>query len=267
MVEYEPQRHKRLGDTMKLSIQKMHFFRVILVFVMSAAFSCMSAADSFSESARTHPELEKRFKGASIAALIPPDVKVYELSAGGVSELRDDWCEVGRKNVVDAVKKSCGDKRIDVKEVAVDKDMEEELEEVLALYRAVSVSIGLHVYGQFIFPDKVQRFDYSVGPIDNLLRRFGADYLMIVYGLDEISTAGRKALSAAATVIAAMAGVIIVPQRGVTLVSAALVDSSGAILWFNIKGGRGGFDLRDCDSAASIVSSLLAELPDGAVPK
>jgi len=252
---------------MKPSTPKMRLPRGILLFFITIAFICLSAGESFSGSARTHPEFEKRFKSASVAALIPPDVEVYELSAGGVSELRDDWCETGRKNVVDAIKKNCGDKRIDVREVAIDKELEDELEDLLALYRAVSVSIGLHVYGQFVFPDKVQRFEYSIGPIDNLLQKFGADYLMFVFGIDEISTAGRKALSTAAAVIGAMAGVIMLPQGGLTVVSIALVDSSGTILWFNIKGGRGGYDLRDCDSAASIVSALLAELPDGAAPK
>jgi hypothetical protein len=239
----------------------------LLILIFSTALVCVSASESVSGSARIHPEFGQRFRSRGVAALLPPDVKVFELSAGGVSELRDDWCEAGRKNVVDALKKSCRAKGIDVRDAALGKDIEEELEEIQALYEAISVSIGLHVYGQFVFPDKVRNFDYSLGPIDTILQRLGADYLMFVFALDEVTTAGRKALSVAASVIGAMAGVYIVPQGGLTMVSVALVDASGAILWFNVKGGRGNYDLRDCDSAASIVSAVLGELPGGAAAK
>jgi hypothetical protein len=38
-------------------------------------------------------------------ALLPPSVKVYELSAGGTRERMDEWSEIARHNVVAAISK------------------------------------------------------------------------------------------------------------------------------------------------------------------
>jgi len=38
-----------------------------------------------------------RAKDVGTAALISPDIKVYELTTGGVRELRDDWCFNGER--------------------------------------------------------------------------------------------------------------------------------------------------------------------------
>ncbi len=136
---------------------------------------------------RAHPELEMRFKDIKTTGLIPPDIKIYELTAGGVRELRDDWSDKGRENVIKALIEGFKEKEVEIKALTIDKDIEEEIEDIQALYRAVSMSIQLHTYNQqFIFPEKMKRFDYSIGPIERILNTYGADALIFVYGFDEI---------------------------------------------------------------------------------
>lgn len=113
----------------------------------------------------------------------------------------------------------------------------------------------------------MKKFEYSIGPIQNILNKYGVNGLILVTGFDEISSAGRQTLKAVG-IIAGLAlaasgvgGAIIIPRSGITLVSVALVDSSGDILWYNIKSSEGGYDLRKPESATDLLRTILADYP------
>jgi hypothetical protein len=208
-----------------------------------------------------HPEFETRTKDIKTTGLLSPDIKIYEFTAGGVRELKDDWCVKGKENVQRAMIEGLGEKPLEVKPIIIEKETEEEMEDIYALYRAVSTSIILHTRGENKFPEKIKNFSYSVGSVENILKRYGVDTLIFVTGLDEISTAGRKALTAAGIIAGALTGVMVIPRSGITVVSVAMVDPSGAILWYNIKGSQGGYDLRNPESATKLVREILADYP------
>lgn len=208
---------------------------------------------------RIHPDFEPRAQKLRTVGLAAPDVRIYALSAGGVQELRDDWSAEGRKAVTGAVMAHFKDRDIAVKLVQP-KDAASDMEDLQALYRAVSSSVLDHAYSDTErFPGKMKRFEYTVGSVENVLKGSGAQGLMIIYAFDEISTAGRKTLKALTTPLSLVTG--IKPRSGYSAMSAALVDSSGNILWYNIHANEGGYDLRDPGSAASFVDQLLAGLP------
>ena len=217
-----------------------------------------------------HPEFETRARDIKTAGLISPDIKIFELTAGGVRELKDDWCAKGKENVQRAVIECLREKPLAIKPITIDREMEEEIEEIYALYRAVSTSIILHtvnIQGANIFPEKVKRFDYSIGTMERILKIHGGDALIFVTGFDEISSAGRQTLKAVgiiagiALAASGVGGAVIIPRSGITLVSVALVDSSGSILWYNIKSSEGGYDLRNPESATKLVRDILAGYP------
>jgi hypothetical protein len=214
-----------------------------------------------------HPEFETRTKDIKTAGLLSPDIKIYEFTAGGMRELRDDWCAKGKENVQRAMIECLGQKPLEVNPITIDKEMEEEMQDIYALYRAVSTSIILHTRGENKFPEKQRNFDYSIGSVENILKKYGGDALIFVTGFDEISSAGRQALKAVgiiASVAAAAAGVygtVIIPRSGITIVSVALVDPSGTILWYNIKGSEGGHDLRDPQSATKLIREIFSDYP------
>jgi hypothetical protein len=214
------------------------------------------------KSYRAHPELESRVQNIKNPGLIPPDVKIYEFSAGGVTELRDDWCTVGTGSLLTALTDCFEGRNCKITCLVLDKETQEELEDVKALYRAVTMSIQLHTYpGPQLFAQKQKNFDYSVGSIEGLLERMGADALVFVYGQDEISTTGRKALMVLGAIASGVTGVQVMPRPGITIVSIALVDPSGDILWFSVKGSQGGHDLRERESATELVKSILVDFP------
>ena len=50
------------------------------------------------------------------------------------------------------------------------------------------------------------------------------------------------------------------PRSGITWANAALVDASGAILWFSANPGRT-YDLREAGEVSKLVERMLNEFP------
>lgn len=212
---------------------------------------------------RAHPEFELRIKNITSAQLAPPDVKIYEVTAGGIKDLRDDWCSKAVENIQKSLKEAFKENRRELKIIPIDKDLESEWEEILALYKAVNASILWHTYNEkSLFLEKRKYFDYSLGPIDKILRKYNADALIIVWGTDEISTSGRKALAVAGIAVGIFTGIPVVPRSGVAAISIALVDSTGTVIWYSIRGSQGGYDLRDYESCAQLVKDILSDFPN-----
>jgi hypothetical protein len=208
-----------------------------------------------------HPELESRAKAIHAVGLASPDVRIYQLTAGGVTELMDDWCSQGETNLSDSVIRELKKKSVQAKALVLDKESQQELDEVMALYNAIATSISWHTYqNENAFPEKIKNFEYSVGPIDKILKKYKSDALLVVYGYDEISTGGRKALMAVGNVLGAVTG-IQGPRKGVTVVSIGLLDRTGSLLWYNNWGNVGDYDLRDKGNAADISEALLDQFP------
>jgi hypothetical protein len=239
------------------------FRSVALAVVVLLSAGCVSTPDwyrKYQQPYRAHPELDRRAKAVRVVGLLPPDIKIYELTAGGVTELRDEWSAAGRDAVVQGLSETLKERGVVLKPLVVDKDLQRSVDDVTVLYRAVSSSIIEHTYKEHPFQTKLENFDYSVGPIDPLLQKYQADGIVIVYGIDQISTAGRKALRGVGLVLGAVTGQAVVSQ-GATVLNIALVDRSGAVLWYKIAGDSGGFDLRDSRSARAFVQRLVADFP------
>lgn len=216
---------------------------------------------------RTIPDLTDRARQIKIIALARPDVKIYEVSAGGLHDLRDEWSEKGRENVAKALLAHFSGSSVEIRLLEPDGDTEQELKEVQALFEAVSTSIILHTYSAQndanIFPHKVKNFDYSVGSLETLLRKSGADALLLLSGVDEVATGGKKALNVLGAVtgvaVGALTGVAIMPRMEGTVLRVALADRNGAILWYSIY--RAGSDLQDPNSSSDFVNDALTDFP------
>jgi len=226
---------------------------------------------------RAHPQFQERVKLLKTVAVMPPSIKVYRLTAGGVKELMDEWTATAHQNVTRAIEAELGGQSgfafkpfpTTSAVLEVDKDLtaesvEAELEETKALYRAVSASIMLHTYvDKHKFDEKLTNFDYSLGPeVEKLAKLANADALLFISGLDHISTGGRQALMFLGILLAGATGVYAGPAGGATSLSVALVDpATGAILWYNIAGSQGGHDLRDTESTADLVKQVFKDFP------
>lgn len=213
---------------------------------------------------RAHPQFEERSRTITTVALLPPDVKVYRLTAGGVRELMDEWSEEGRQNLVKAIAKRVGDegpfvlKEFDPSQSPAIK---QEFDEVRPLFEAVASSVLTHTYRpETTFQTKKERFEYSLGPLESLAGSAEADALLLVYAFDHISTGGRVALNVFMMLLGAAGGVVIIPAGGQTAIITALVDPrTGDVLWFNVRGSGGAHNLREAASAESLVADAFEE--------
>jgi hypothetical protein len=164
--------------------------------------------------------------------LLPPQVFVYELSAGGVPTRMADWEATARANLSAAASRFARD--LNLFELAPVPQLEatdlDQLEAHIGLYDRVAWSVFVYGRGeQAAWAHKKNEFDYTVGPGLAFLReRTGADAAMIVLGADFISSGGRKAAFAAGLLLG------IVMPLGQSFMTAGIVDlKSGDVQWMS----------------------------------
>jgi hypothetical protein len=233
--------------------------RCVWILLALLAFATAGCAPTLQSNRAELDTLARKLRNV---LLLPPDTKICELSAGGISEQRDDWCAAGRKNLEKAIIENLNGKGINVKLFQVPADMVNEVDEIKTLYQAVKGSMDAHAYfwngrNPNFFPDRLKNFDYTVGSLDKLLKKQKADGLLLVHAEDEISSSGRKALR----VVQAINPFGTAARSGTTEVEIALTDRKGDILWDNFFYESGGYDLRELDSTRSFVKELLDEFP------
>lgn len=192
--------------------------------------------------------------------LMPVDIELSELSAGGIPEPKAEWTEQARGNVAEALRDALGQRgrRLvrfdDAGWPAGDREMGHQ---IVKLHQAVGGAILVHrLSGLADLPTKRDRFDWSLGPETRMLTKAtGADYALFVFLRDSYVSAGRVAVMA----ILAVGGVAV--PGGQQLGFASLVDlETGDIVWFN-RLARGHGDLRTPTPARETIDVLLNGLP------
>jgi hypothetical protein len=169
--------------------------------------------------------------------LLPVEIRVHEVSAGGVAEKVDAWSDIASGNAVRYVKSvATGRSAFElVESPALSPEDTAQLDQHIALYEVVAGSAYLARASPIgVWKERAKNFDYTLGPgLEPLAERTGIDAAMIVIGSDYISTAGRKAAMVMGVLVGALAGAVIVPQGGISFVSVGVVDMrTGNLLWF-----------------------------------
>ena len=201
------------------------------------------------------PGFESMPAGARILVM-PTDVELFSMSAGGVLEPKADWTQAAQANIQAALKKRSGELKLAIQELS--ESDADDLAEIGSLHAAVARSIELHhiIGGRLKLPTKNGLLDWSLGDaVKPLSDRSGTDYALFVWMRDSYASAERKV----AMVAMALFGVGI--SAGAQVGYASLVDlRTGQIIWFNrLMRGKG--DLRDAQAAEESVDSLLYGFP------
>jgi hypothetical protein len=218
-----------------------------------AAAACLlllSAACAHSAGAHQSADFAARIGGIHRAALLQPKVRAFEIAAGEAPVEKEEWTALYRSNASAAVIARFRATGIEVTELSPVADAGE-VSEVDALSEAVMASVFQYVYFT-PFPEKVKRFDYSLGPLGPLLDREAADALVVVWGSALVPTLGRQVLNA----------IIGGPPQQARL-AVAIVDRSGSLLWYNYAHAAGEGDYSNMTDAAAVdamVKTALTEL-------
>lgn len=192
-----------------------------------------------------------------VLLLMPIDVELFSISAGGVPEPRADWTAKALANLAQAIDERRKAARVGVVELSAQQA--DDFAEQAGLHAAVAQAIALHQFGDpmWALPTKQGRLDWSFGDAMRPLRdASGARYALFVWVRDSYSSPERVAMT---IVIGLATGVVL--GGGVQTGYASLVDlDSGRVVWFN-RLARPYGDLRELQPARESVNALLQGFP------
>jgi len=186
--------------------------------------------------------------------LMPADIELFSLSAGGVPEPKADWTEAAARHFRQAL--LAHNQKLGLRTVEVSEDAADELAEVNTLHAAVAQAIAVHHFGPLKLPTKEGKLDWSLSDaVAPVKKATGARYALFSWVRDSYASAERKA----AMIALAVLGVGV--AGGQQVAYASLVDlETGRVVWFN-RMARAGGDLREAQPAAETVGSLLYGFP------
>lgn len=231
---------------MKFSVRK-----TLLAFILAAVVSINVQA----QARNLAPGFTHR-PSASKLVVVPADMELFSISAGGLLEPKADWTESAQHHFRAGLAQHNSILGNVARELT-EKDMDE-LAQVNALHGAVAESVFLHHMqgGVFGLPTKNGELDWSLGDAVQPLRdRTGADYALFFWIRDSYASSERKAAMLAMAVL----GFAI--QSGSQIGYASLVDlRNGRVVWFNDLRRTSG-DLREAKPALETVEALLRGFP------
>ena len=218
----------------------------------------------------THPQYKEHLQGIRTIALMPPYVKVYQLTVTGRGDLVEEWSETVWKNLAQATAQQAGPagrfvlKGYDPASLAAAK---QEYEDVGPLFDAVALSVLAHVYPRETqFETRRNRLDYSLGPLTSMTTVAEADAMLFVHVVAHIPTGGRVALEAVG-VLTTMAlggggplvrGGLYNPGPLTKIVTALVHPGTGDLLWFHVRNYAGNPRV-DATNAECLVSDALED--------
>lgn len=200
------------------------------------------------------PGFHARPAGSKLV-IVPPDMELFSISAGGVLEPKADWTESAQKHFKAALvtrRAQLGANAVELQDADLD-----EFAELNALQRAVAHAVFVHHTGLGMrLPTKNERLDWSLGDaVKPLKAKTGADYALFTWVRDSYASNERKATMIALALLGAIS------TGGEQIGYASLVDlNTGRIVWFNDLRRMTG-NLRDEKAANETVESLLKGFP------
>lgn len=211
---------------------------------------------------RSHPELQNRYKENNLTTAAPAEIKISQISTGGVSEEVDEYSDEANRLI--ALKLTDASSGTALSQLTIPDTEQEEYTEAISLARTVMRQIIAYSYHGLYpgFKHKTENFRYSIGDISNILEPSGADHMLFVFGYDAFTTSGRKFVNGLATVLSAAASggnTAYIAQEGIGTVYAMLVDKDGEVLWIT-QYTEPNLDLRKEKGIEAALAAILEDL-------
>jgi hypothetical protein len=207
---------------------------------------------------RQTPELRRAADKSPRIVVMPLDVELSQLTAGGVQEPHAEWTDAALKHMRAALEDEARVRKVRLVAFQPDHgspaDRETSLD-LVKLHRAVGGAVLVHQYlPGLALPSKDGKLDWSLGPaVAAIARSHDADYALFLFVRDSYATAGRVAVM----VVGALLGVGV--AGGSQVGFATVVDlKTGDIVWFN-RLVRPQGDLRTPEAAAETVKALVSD--------
>jgi len=228
-------------------------------FKLTVSFICLICIGCATTNYKANPPPPSLPQNARVL-LMPLDVQLFELTAGGLREPKADWTAAAENHVNTALENFLTQRKDTIVRYEAPRNNPEKAQidaQLMKLHEAVGQSIMIHTYYPgFNLPTKKDQFDWSLGgAVQRINENYNAHCALFIFIRDSYASPGRKA----AMVLGALAGISI--TGGFQTGFASLVDlQTGNILWFGRLFRQTG-DLRTPEPAYEAVSQLLFGIP------
>ncbi len=230
-------------------------FRYLLLITLSVPGLALAAYSAVSPRFSGLPQNERPKK----ILLLPPQMFVAEISAGGVIQKQDDWTKQANENLLVAAESYFRENSQfeALRLPTLDFTDAETVESHIGLYDRVAYAI--YLYGRGVvsgWENKKAEWDYTLGDGLAFLReKTGADTALIFTGADIISSGGRKAAFA----VGLLFGIGI--PLGQSFITVGLVDlKTGEIRWMSYDQSMS-LDSREATAVQELVRDFFTTYP------
>lgn len=211
-------------------------------------------------------DFENQIKAIKTIGILDPDMLIFELSAGGVRELMDEWISAATTNFSKVIKKELQTRGLNVKSVTL-KGGSADDEEIPYLFQAITESLRWNKTYRNLAVCDDERIckDFSLGDVQHIFSRYKIDALLMVFGVNEMETEARAKARKRSRHLTRLIGmstrIYISPLGGPgTYVSMALVDKNGSVLWYTGASSGRRYDLRDEAKVKEVTNRMLGRM-------
>jgi len=215
---------------------------------------------------RTSPQFDQSIAQIKTIAVMPADIEVYSLTAGGMRELIDEWNDIAEQLIKENLKEHLAD-RFGFTTKFIEEDWLKQNYKDLwnsnrALYNAVAMSALLHTFSmENIFPTKKKNFDYTLGiEVESLANVCQADALLFVYGFDHEATGGRAALAVWNFLLGAALGTVILTPNPSGMFMGVVDAHTGELIWFKTSNPQSEYSFRNEKHINNLMEWLTRDL-------
>ena len=125
----------------RMDVRKGFLYLVLIVLLVYPSLAFCEAGYF-----RVSPEAKGRTTAMKTLGILFVDTNVYQLTAGGVREPKEDWTEAAKRNFLTSLEAELKGRTIEAKGIG-EESASEELDDIQILYRAVRNAILTHTYG------------------------------------------------------------------------------------------------------------------------
>lgn len=210
-----------------------------------------------------------------LVAIIPPEMMSYSVTAGGVTEYRDDWSTESSQKIAKALKAALNTKGFQIS-ILPPMPADDSLRQVAVFMKLHTVVFNRRLYGPRAFRNDVENFDFSVGSVQPLCAKLGVDALLFVYGFEEnFSTEHLERLNELArtrTSRSQFFGILSAVLTGygsykvyqvpgeLAWICGILVKCDGSVAWYHFTRNHDDLDLRDERDVRALVKDVSEDL-------
>jgi hypothetical protein len=214
------------------SLPKMTFFsRTLLMGILAILF--VSGCTYTSE--RLHPQFPSYRQSMDTMLVLVPEIVIFEQLPDGSRLFRNIQSQDAQRQAQQSIVHQLQARHFIVQTADPQMMQSPELRSVTALFRSVNRSIQLHTYGPQPYPAKLSDFEYSLGPVTEILRVNRADGLVVALGHQTASAQPTK-----------------------NWLSIAVVEPEGRIIWYGLQGDHRKFNIQTTEGLTALVGTTLA---------